>query len=147
MDLGFTVLPGLHDVILNYNFLHRVTGSSDPTPCPAGSFCQFFTLATPTGLCSAGYYCAGRASSATPTDGTTGDLCPAGYCHAFVWLQLGLKRVLGYSDSGRCQTSTRYWRPTRVLGIYNDRRNLCFKVACGDYFKDYLTSAVITVTM
>ena len=36
---------------------------------------------------------------------------------------LGLKRVLGYSDSGRCQTSTRYWRPTRVLGIYNDRRN------------------------
>ena len=25
--------------------------------------------------------------------------------------------------------------------------NLCFKVACGDYFKAYLTSAVITVTM
>ena len=60
---------------------------------------------------------------------------------------VGLKRVLGYSDSGRCQTSTRYWRPTRVLGIYNDRRNLCFKIACGDYFKAYLTSAVITVTM
>ena len=60
---------------------------------------------------------------------------------------IGLKRVLGYSDSGRCQTSTRYWRPTRVLGIYNDRRNLCFKVACGDYLKAYRTSAVITVTM
>ena len=60
---------------------------------------------------------------------------------------LGLKRVLGYSYSGRCQTSTRYCRPTRVLGIYNDGRKLCCKVACGDYFKAYLTSVVMTVTM
>ena len=35
----------------------------------------------------------------------------------------------------------------KVTKPYNDRRNLCFKVACGDYFKAYLTSAVITVTM
>ena len=47
---------------------------------------------------------------------------------------LGLKRVLGYSDSGRCQTSTRYCRPTRVLAIYDDGREKCCKVACGDYF-------------
>ena len=55
------------------------------------------------------------------------------------WSQsgLGLKRVLGYLYSGRYQTSTRYCRPTRVLGIYNDRRKLCCKVACGDYFKAY----------
>ena len=31
---------------------------------------------------------------------------------------LGLKQVLEYSDSGRCQTSTRYCRATQVLGIY-----------------------------
>ena len=60
--------------------------------------------------------------------------------------QVGLKRVLGYSASGRCQTSTRYCRAARVLGIYNDRRKLCCKVACGDYFKAYLTSVVITVS-
>ena len=63
------------------------------------------------------------------------------------WYILGLKRVLGYSDSGRCQTSARYCRPTRVLGIYNDGRKLYCKVACGDYFKAYLTSVDITVTM
>ena len=64
------------------------------------------------------------------------------------WFVVGLrKRVLGYSDSGRCQTSTRYCRATRVLGIYNDQRKLCCKVACGDYFKAYFTSVVITVTM
>ena len=62
-------------------------------------------------------------------------------------LLVGLKRVFGYSDSGRCQTSTRHCRPTQVLGIYNDGRKLCCKVACGDYFKAYLTSVVITVTM
>ena len=56
-------------------------------------------------------------------------------------LTLGLKRVLRYSDSGRCQTST------GVLGIYNNGRKLCCKVACGDYFKAYLTSVGITATM
>ena len=58
-----------------------------------------------------------------------------------------VERVLGYSDSGRCQTSPRYCRATRVLGIYNDRRKLCCKVVCGDYFKAYLMSIIITVTM
>ena len=42
---------------------------------------------------------------------------------------------------------TQYCRPTWVLGIYNDGHNLCCKVACGDYFKGYLKSVVITVTM
>ena len=31
---------------------------------------------------------------------------------------VGLKQVLEYSDSGRCQTSTRYFRATQVLSIY-----------------------------
>ena len=29
----------------------------------------------------------------------------------------------------------------------NDERKLCCRVACGDYFKAYLMSIVITVTM
>ena len=63
------------------------------------------------------------------------DLKELGVLHLYIDHSkgLGLKRVLGYSDSGRCQTSTRYCRPTRVLGIYNDGRKLCCKVACGDY--------------
>ena len=59
---------------------------------------------------------------------------------------VGLKRVLGYSYSGRYQTSTRYCRPTRVLGIYNDRRKLCCKVACGDYFKAYTSRPPLSLT-
>ena len=66
--------------------------------------------------------------------------------HIFITVA-GLKRVPGYSDSGRCQTRTQYCRATRVLGIYNDRRKLCCKVACSDYYKAYLTFVVITVTM
>ena len=33
------------------------------------------------GPCQEGYYCQSEAETATPTDGTTGDVCPAGfYC-------------------------------------------------------------------
>ena len=32
----------------------------------------------PTDECAAGYYCTQGAYSATPTDGVTGDICPAG---------------------------------------------------------------------
>ena len=35
----------------------------------------------PSGLCTAGYYCTQSASNSTPTDGLTGNICPAGkYC-------------------------------------------------------------------
>ena len=54
-------------------------GSSDPQPCTPGQFCQFDGQASPSGPCTAGYYCVGRASSPTPADGTTGDVCPGGY--------------------------------------------------------------------
>lgn len=60
-------------------FLLYFSGSSDPQPCPGGQYCQFDGLDTPTGNCSAGYYCSDRASSATPTDGSTGNVCPPGY--------------------------------------------------------------------
>lgn len=65
----------------NNNVSLVLAGSSDPQPCPGGQYCQFAGLDTPTGNCSSGYYCTARSSSATPVDGTTGDICPAGfYC-------------------------------------------------------------------
>lgn len=58
-------------------------GSSAPTPCPGGQYCQFAGLDTPTDNCSAGYYCTAMSITNTPTDGTTGDVCPPGfYCLA-----------------------------------------------------------------
>ena len=42
-------------------------------PCTPGKYCSGVGLALPSGLCSAGYYCKEGATSATPTDGTTGN--------------------------------------------------------------------------
>ncbi|XP_077578967.1 uncharacterized protein LOC144200597 [Stigmatopora nigra] len=57
------------------------TGSSEPLPCPSGTFCNTSGLALPTGPCSPGYYCEGGAIEAKPTDGETGSICPSGaYC-------------------------------------------------------------------
>lgn len=40
-------------------------------------------LTQTSGPCSAGFFCTMGASNSTPTDGTTGDICPAGsYCEA-----------------------------------------------------------------
>ena len=54
-------------------------GSSSPTTCTAGMYCETVGLSAPTANCSDGYYCVGGAETATPTDGTTGDICPPGY--------------------------------------------------------------------
>jgi hypothetical protein len=52
-------------------------------PCTPGKYCGTTGLASETGDCTAGYYCKGGATSATPTDGTTGNQCPTGhYCPA-----------------------------------------------------------------
>ncbi len=52
--------------------------------CPPGYYCETTGLSDTsltTRACTAGYYCKGKATTATPTDGTTGYLCPAGsYC-------------------------------------------------------------------
>ena len=49
--------------------------------CPAGQHCNSDGLAAPSGNCSAGYFCTSRATTARPTDGITGNLCPSGhYC-------------------------------------------------------------------
>ncbi|CAK8677709.1 unnamed protein product [Clavelina lepadiformis] len=58
-------------------------GSNEPIPCTAGYSCETSGLSSETGVCDAGFYCLGGASTRTPTDGTTGDECPMGhYCEA-----------------------------------------------------------------
>ena len=42
---------------------------------------MFIGNTEPSGLCTAGYFCTERANNSMPTDGTTGNICPAGkYC-------------------------------------------------------------------
>ena len=47
--------------------------------CDGGKYCSGYFLSNYTNNCTAGYYCIGKASSATPTDGVTGNICPKGY--------------------------------------------------------------------
>ena len=58
--------------------LEGAQNSSDCIACPAGTFCDSSGLQIPTGFCDPGYFCKIGASVATPTDGSTGDICPAG---------------------------------------------------------------------
>ncbi|KAJ9462458.1 Cytadherence high molecular weight protein 2, partial [Diplonema papillatum] len=56
-------------------------GSSAMTACDPGMYCATAGLATPTGECSAGWYCTLTAVSPHPEDAITGDACPSGsYC-------------------------------------------------------------------
>ena len=78
-------------------------GTSEPQPCPAGTFsdalgayslddckeclagkyCGTAGLTEPTGDCAGGYYCSGGAATPKPDDGLTGDACPIGrFCAA-----------------------------------------------------------------
>ena len=50
-------------------------------PCDGGKVCNGKGLSLPNGLCAPGFYCIQSARTSTPTDGTTGDICPIGnYC-------------------------------------------------------------------
>ena len=50
-------------------------------PCDNSMYCMTPGLNQSEGPCAAGYYCLGEASTPTPTDGTTGNVCPQGrYC-------------------------------------------------------------------
>ena len=56
-------------------------GSTECTPCSAGSYCGQRGADAVTAQCTEGYLCISGASIPTPTDGATGSLCPAGgYC-------------------------------------------------------------------
>nr|XP_032658239.1 laminin subunit gamma-1-like [Chelonoidis abingdonii] len=53
----------------------------DCSPCGGGFYCAGQGQTGPSGLCEAGFHCRGRAVTPVPTDGVTGDICPAGaYC-------------------------------------------------------------------
>lgn len=51
---------------------------SDCTDCDMSMFCSQSGLGSPDGLCDPGYFCTSKATVPNPTDGTTGDVCPAG---------------------------------------------------------------------
>lgn len=56
-------------------------GSQQPIPCTQGHYCELPGLSAVTGKCDERYFCDRRSSTKTPTDGTTGNICPAGrYC-------------------------------------------------------------------
>ena len=58
-------------------------GSSMPLSCDPGYYCGAVALSNVSGSCQQGHYCTGNATTATPTDGITGDICPPGnYCPA-----------------------------------------------------------------
>ena len=53
--------------------------SEAPTNCTEGYYCATERLGSPTDQCNQGYYCTGGATTHSPTDGVTGDICPMGY--------------------------------------------------------------------
>ena len=71
-------------------------------------FCPNYGMTAPQGNCSAQYYCAGNATTATPTDGVTGDKCPVGhYCPTGTTVPLpcaagAFSNVTGLSTCHQC---------------------------------------------
>ena len=56
-------------------------GSPKPFKCDPGKYCGKEGLTEATLNCSEGYFCTLGANKSQPTDGKTGDICPAGaYC-------------------------------------------------------------------
>ena len=66
----------------------------------------------PSGLCTAGYYCTQGASNSTPTDGVTGNICPAGkYCEIGSIAGAGclvgtFSNTEGLTTASQCQNCT-----------------------------------------
>jgi hypothetical protein len=59
----------------------RAISQDNCTACSPGFFCDREGSWQTTGPCDAGYICYGGAATSTPTDGVTGEICPAGgYC-------------------------------------------------------------------
>ncbi|KAG8141531.1 hypothetical protein E2320_007142, partial [Naja naja] len=59
----------------------RLTSILECQNCPPGKYCSSPGLAGPTGDCAAGFWCKGGAHVPNPTDGVSGQPCPAGhYC-------------------------------------------------------------------
>ncbi|EDV28435.1 uncharacterized protein TRIADDRAFT_51343 [Trichoplax adhaerens] len=98
---GYYCEPGTNNPVECPKGYYCKPGSDKPDPCPLGSygnttllvysenctrcdpgwFCDTRGLMTPTGKCDAGYVCYRGATTSTPTDGVTGEICPTGgYC-------------------------------------------------------------------
>ena len=59
----------------------RLVSVSQCRRCLPGMYCDTPGQIEPAGPCDPGYYCVSNSSTATPTDGISGDICPEGfYC-------------------------------------------------------------------
>ena len=76
-------------LVLSHQYWNKTVEIRHPTlylpaecdDCTGGMYCETPGLTEPTAQCSAGYYCDSGASTPTPTDGVTGDICQLGdYC-------------------------------------------------------------------
>eukprot|EP00994_Dinema_validum_P000383 NODE_1071_length_1119_cov_117.414953_g820_i0.p1 GENE.NODE_1071_length_1119_cov_117.414953_g820_i0~~NODE_1071_length_1119_cov_117.414953_g820_i0.p1 ORF type:complete len:315 (-),score=41.32 NODE_1071_length_1119_cov_117.414953_g820_i0:16-960(-) len=64
-----------------FNNKTRLETDTECTLCSSGMFCATTGLSNPTGMCAGSYYCLLAATTPTPVDGLTGDICPPGfYC-------------------------------------------------------------------
>ena len=54
----------------------QLSNQTQCAPCPAGSYCSDIGISEPSGNCTAGYYCKGLTTTATPINLATGDICP-----------------------------------------------------------------------
>lgn len=56
-------------------------GSSTPTACTGGYYCDMDELSAVSGPCTTGYYCSSGSTMPNPVNETFGDICPKGhYC-------------------------------------------------------------------
>ena len=79
-ELGISSVSGTPCPSGTYNPYFNKTSFSDCLPCPSGKFCFYPGLSTPSGNCTAGFFCKSGAKSASPND-TVNMLCPVGrYC-------------------------------------------------------------------
>ena len=81
------VLVNLSSRVVEWRKLcYMLTGLTNMTSCPlcdAGKYCDAPGLLSPRGECDPGFLCYSGATTSGPTDGTTGEICPAGgYCVA-----------------------------------------------------------------
>ena len=62
-----------------FNNVTMLTAEAECQDCPPGSYCEVPGLSTPSGPCSAGFYCLGKSAEHSPSSVTsTGGPCPAG---------------------------------------------------------------------
>ncbi|RUS80924.1 hypothetical protein EGW08_011305, partial [Elysia chlorotica] len=91
--------------------------------CPGGKFCDAAGQANYTGECSPGYYCHSAANTSTPTDGTTGDICPAGtYCPTGTASPLPCEdgTYMNHTQASTCEPC-----PARYYCVNKDRVDPC----------------------